>query len=105
MDKNVSNLNSMDRKKIESAQEDGFIIIEIMKLTVEDESNLSNINICNFLKLPIPILHMDFLKKLSQNLEQVKSYCRGNKPSNYACRRWISLVKSFKKFYSWKKIF
>ena len=79
MDKTVSNLNSMDRKKIESAQEDGFIIIEIMKLTVEDESNISNINIFNYLKLPIPILQLDFLKKLSQNLEQVKSYCRGKK--------------------------
>ena len=49
-------------KKIKNAQRNGFIFNQINKLTIKIYSNLSNINICYYLKLRIPIMHRKFLK-------------------------------------------
>ena len=42
-------------KKINNAQSNGFKFNQINKLTIKNDSNLSNINTQNYLKLQIPI--------------------------------------------------
>ena len=47
-------------KKIKNDQRYGFIFIQINKLTIRICSNLSSLNIQNYLKLRIPIMHRHF---------------------------------------------
>ena len=74
--------------KIKNARKHCFRFSEIVKLTSKIYSSISNINICYYLKLPIPKMHGDFLKLLPQNPENVKSVCNDrNSPFHFACRR------------------
>ena len=47
-------------KKIKTARNFGFIVIEIVKLAVKNFSSLPNINMCYYLKLRIPMYHKQF---------------------------------------------
>ena len=77
-------------KKIKKTVENGFFFDEIEKLTIKDDSNISNINIHYSLNLPMPIFYRQFFRKFSQNPESIKSVCNDlNKSFEYACRRWI----------------
>ena len=76
-------------KKIKNGRNSCFIFSEIIKLTINIYSNLSNKNIQNFLKFPIPILHRQFSRIICQNREYLKIYCNDlNNPFHLACRKW-----------------
>ena len=78
-------------KKIKNAQRNGFIFNQINKLTIKIYSNLSNINICYYLKHRIPMCHRLFFKTLSQNPNYVKTHCTDyNNGFHFACRKWIN---------------
>ena len=49
-------------RKNENAQRNGFRINEVMKLTIEVDENPSKRNICYYLKLPIQLMHSQFLE-------------------------------------------
>ena len=77
-------------EKIKNARETGFVFNQIVKLATKFESNLSHINICNFLKFPIPILPIQFFKITSQDQEYVNSFCNDDDNDfHYACRQWL----------------
>ena len=74
-------------KKIKNGRNNGFIFIEIVKLTITIYSSLSNINIHHYLKHRIHIRHRQFL--LSQNRRHVKTHCNDlNNPFRFACSNW-----------------
>ena len=76
-------------KKLKNARNNGFILNEIVILTIKIDSSLSNINIQYYLKFPLPILHRQILEIISQNLENVKPLCKDlNNPFYCACRKW-----------------
>ena len=62
-------------KKIKNARNNGFSIDEIVKMTKNTDSSLSNISICYFLKFWKPIMHSQFFRIIFQNPEYVKSVC------------------------------
>ena len=62
------------KKKIKNARRNSFKYIQIIKLTIKISSNVSNINICYYLKHPIPLMHRQFFKIISQNPEYVKTH-------------------------------
>ena len=62
-------------KKLKLAREKGYIFNQILKLTIKIYSNLSNINICYYLKFRLPIMHRPFFKILSQNREYIQTHC------------------------------
>ena len=77
-------------KKMKNARRNGFIFIHINNLTIKVYSNLSNINICFYLKNRIPVCHRQFFKILSQNPEYVKTHCNDlNILFLFACRMWF----------------
>ena len=52
-------------------------------------SNLSYIDIQNYIKLLIPIMHRHFFRKLSQNPEYIQTHCNDRRNrSQFACRQW-----------------
>ena len=61
-------------EKLKIARQRGFSFNQIVKLTTKIVCNLSNINICYYLKLPIPMCHRQFLKNLTENLDFVKTH-------------------------------
>ena len=76
-------------KEIKNRLENGFRFTEVVKLTKID-SSIPNINICNYLKLPIPIMHREFFRIISRKAEFVETFCNSlNNPFHFACRRWI----------------
>ena len=76
-------------KKLTVARQKGFIFNQIYELTINIYSELSHINIQNFPKLQIPIMHRLFFRKLSQNKEYVQTHCNvRDNPFHFACRRW-----------------
>ena len=78
-------------KKSTVARRNGFIFNQIKKLTIKVYSNLSNINIHYYLKLPIPTMHRHFFRKLSQNRDYIETHCNDRgKLFNFACRQWYS---------------
>ena len=75
-----------DRKFSKNARENGFI----HKLTIKIYSSLSNIIICSYLKLPIPIMHRQFFRTIFINRECVQNFCYViNNPFHFACQTWI----------------
>ena len=76
-------------KTIKNAQEKDFIFNQINKLTIKDYSNLSHINIHYYLTHRIPIMHLHFFRKLSQNPENIQTHCNDrNNPFHFASRKW-----------------
>ena len=76
-------------KKLTDARENGFIFNQINKLTIKIYSNLSNINICYYLKLRIPMCHRLFFRRISQNREYIQTHCNDRRnPFHFACRQW-----------------
>ena len=75
--------------KLDNARENGFIFNQINKLTIKIYSNLSNINICYFLKHGIPMCHRQIFKILSQNTNYVKTHCNDlYNHFHFACSKW-----------------
>ena len=68
-----TNLN--EKKKTKNSSTKSFIFNQINKLTIKIYSNLSNVNIRYYLKFPIPTMHRQIFKILSQNPEYVKTHC------------------------------
>ena len=63
---------------------------EIENVTIKSDSSMSNVNICYYLKLPMPIMYKQFFRIVSRNPECVKTLCFDrNNPFHFACRRWI----------------
>ena len=82
-------------KTIKTARNNGLILNQIVKLTIKIDSSLSIINLCYYLKLPIPIMHRDFFRIISQKPEYVKTFRNDlYNPFQFACRRWISYNQS-----------
>ena len=60
------------------------------KLTKEIDSSISKLNICYYLKMPMPKNCMQFFSVDSQNPENVKSVCNDRyNPFLFGCRIWI----------------
>ena len=69
-----------------------------MKLTIRNDSSLSNMNIWLSLKFLKLIMHRDFFGILPQNAEYVKTVCNGlQDASHLACPKWIINQKFEKK--------
>ena len=78
-------------KKLTIAHGNGFLFIQMNKLTIKIHSNLSNINICCFLKHRIPMCHRKSLLKISQNRDYIQTHCNERRnPFHFACRHWYS---------------
>ena len=76
-------------KEITTARQRGFKFNQINKLTIKVYSNLSNINLCYYLKHRIPMCHKKFLLKSSQNKEYIQTFCNDRRnPFPFACRQW-----------------
>ena len=54
-------------KKIENALKNGFSFSEILKITIKTDSSISNVNISHYSKFPIPIIHREIFRIISQN--------------------------------------
>ena len=54
-------------EKLTIARGNGFKLSQINKLTIKIYSNLSNINLCYYLKHRFPLCHRLFFRKKSQN--------------------------------------
>ena len=77
-------------KKLTVARERGFIFLHINKLTIKIYSHQRYINISYYLKHRIPIMHRQFFKILSRNLDYVQIHCNErNNPFHFACQTWI----------------
>ena len=95
INKNKSLFNKFNRKwrhplnrKFESYRVKSFN--QLIKLTKKFYSNLSQINIQYNLKLQIPLMHGHFFKIVSQNPEDIKTYCTYfYNPFHFACRKWF----------------
>ena len=78
-------------KKLTVARRNDFIINQINKLTKKTYSKLQSINICYFLKLPIPMCHRLFFRRISQNEEYIENFCNDlNNPFHFECRKRYS---------------
>ena len=61
-------------KKLTLARERRYRFNQILKLKIKIYSNLSHENIHYYLKLRIPIMHRHFLRKISQNPENIQKH-------------------------------
>ena len=78
-------------KKLAIARGNGFIIIQIDKLSKKIYSNLSNITIYQNLKLRIPRCHRQFFRKLAQNRDFIQIFCNNRRnPFHFACYQWYN---------------
>ena len=59
-------------KKLTVARPNDFIFNQINKLTIKIYINLSNINICYYLKHRIPMCHRLFFRRISHNKEYIE---------------------------------
>ena len=75
-------------KKQTVARGNGYIFNQINNLK-KNYSNLSNINLCFYLKHRIPIRHRKILLKISQNRDYIQPFCNDRRnPFHFACRQW-----------------
>ena len=78
-------------KILKIARQNGLTFIQIKKVTMKIYSSLSNTNICYYLKLPIPIMHRQFFRIISQNPEYVKTHCKDMKnPLGFVIGNWMN---------------
>ena len=78
-------------EKITVARQNGFIFIQINKLTMKFYSHLRYINISYYLKSQIPMCHRQFFRVISQNREYVDNFCNDlYNPFPFACQKWIN---------------
>ena len=76
-------------KKNQKCSKNGFIFNRIVKLTTKMYSNLSNKNICHYLKHRIPMCHRQFFRLISQNPECDQTHCNElNNLYQFSCRKW-----------------
>ena len=76
-------------KQLTVVLQNGILFNQINKLTIKIYSNLSLTKIHYYLKLRIPIIHRQFLRKLSPNPEYIQTHCNDRRdPFHFACRKW-----------------
>ena len=77
-------------KKLKVAKQNNFLFNQINELTIKICSHLQYINISCYLKFPMPMCHIQFFRKISQNLEYIYNFCddNRNKPFHFACWKW-----------------
>ena len=62
---------------------------QINKLAIIFYGNLPNVIICYYVKFPIPIMHRQFFRIISQNREYKKTHCNDlYNTIQFACRTW-----------------
>ena len=84
----------MDLFKLSVVQQLGYIFNQINKLTIDIPSPLRYINICYYLKLPIPMCHRQFFRVISQNRDYVDCCCIDSiNPFHFACQKMINQLK------------
>ena len=77
-------------KELTLARQRGFRSLLVNKLTITTYSHQRYINVSYCLKLPIPIMHLQFFKLLSQNRDYIQAHCNDrNNPFHFACQTWI----------------
>ena len=80
-------------KKLAIARENCFKFNQINKLTIKILSNLSNINIHYHLRIGLPPLYRQFCKKISQNRDNIQTYCNDRRNTfHFACRQWYKYI-------------
>ena len=62
-------------KKIKNAGKNRFKFSEIVKVTIKIDSIMKSMNICYFLKTPMPKIYKQFFRKFSQKPEYGKNAC------------------------------
>ena len=70
---------------------------EINKLTIKVQGDISDLNLCYYLKLPLPMSAKErtFYEKLAYNKEYIDEYCYGNHDRfSDKCIRWFLYNKS-----------
>ena len=78
-------------KKLTIVRERGFKFNQINKLTIKIYSNLSNINICYYLKHRIPMGQRLFFRRIAHNHNYIQTHCNYiNNRFHFACRQWYS---------------
>ena len=78
-------------QKITIVRQNGFIFIQINKLTIKFFSQLRFINISYYLKSQIPMCHRQFFRVISQNRDYVENFCNDmENPFHFACQKWIN---------------
>ena len=81
-------------KKLTVPRQRGSIFNQINKLTIKIYSHLRYINIHYYKKLRIPIMHLHFFRKLSQNQDYIQTHCNDqNNPFHFECRIWCLYIK------------
>ena len=82
-------------KKVKNARTNGFIINQMVKVTTKNYSSPSNINILSYLIFPIPIMHKQFFRTISQKPDYVKTHCNDfYNLFHFACRIWVLYNRS-----------
>ena len=78
------------KEKLKIAQQRGFSFNQKNKLTNKMYSSLSNINIVFYLKFPIPKMHRQFFKMLSQDPDFIQTFGNNrNNPFHFSIRKWF----------------
>ena len=81
-------LMRIEKTKIDSQNK--YKLNEINKLTIKIHGDISDLNICYHLKLPLPMSAIEkmFYKKIANNEEYIDTYCYGTEFANN-CMRWF----------------
>ena len=78
-------------KKITVARGNGFIFNQLNKVSIKIYSNLSHINKQYYLRLHIPILHRQFLRTISENKQNIQTFCNDRRnPFHFGIRKRFS---------------
>ena len=71
----------------------GSIFLHIHKLTMKTYSHLRYINRGYYPKFPIPIMHRQFNKIISQNKKYGENFCYdSNNPFHFSGQKWINEI-------------
>ena len=78
-------------EKLTVARQNGFIFIQMNKLTIKFYSQLRYINISYYLKSQILMCHRQFFRVISRNRDYVENFCNNvEKPFRFACQKRIN---------------
>ena len=84
------NLFKLD-KELKGSKHNGFIFIQINKLTIKFFSLLRYINISSHIKFPMPMCHRQFFRIISQNREYINNFRNDMEyPFPFACQKWFN---------------
>ena len=81
-------------KKSTIARGNGFRFNQINKLTIKIYNNLSNKNICYYLKHRIPMCHSKILPKISHNREYIQIQCNDRRNFSFCMSSMVFIYQS-----------